>query len=84
MIVIVSALWEIVNKRVYFANFFGFASNLEKFVAVWDFEPSKKDEVALSKVKLSFFYTGTLSRCSRLRNLFSYYGYLLTKTLCYL
>ena len=47
-----------VNTRVYFANFFGFASNLEKFVAVWDFEPSKKDEVALSKVKLSFFYIG--------------------------
>lgn len=39
--------------------FFGFASNLEKFVAVWDFEPSKKDEVALSKVKLSFVYIGT-------------------------
>ena len=33
---------------------FQFARNLEKFVAVWDFEPSKKDEVALSKVKLNY------------------------------
>ncbi|CAH3172046.1 unnamed protein product [Porites lobata] len=29
-------------------------SNLEKFVAVWDFEPSKKDEVALSKGDVVF------------------------------
>lgn len=28
--------------------------NLEKFVAVWDFEPSKKDEVALSKGDVVF------------------------------
>ena len=34
---------------------FQFARNLEKFVAVWDFEPSKKDEVALSKVKLNYY-----------------------------
>jgi len=28
--------------------------SLEKFVALWDFEPSKKDEVALLKVRLSY------------------------------
>ena len=29
---------------------FQLGRSLEQFVAVWDFEPSKKDEVGLSKV----------------------------------
>lgn len=33
-------------------SFLIFGRNLEQFIAVWDFEPSKKDEIALLKVKI--------------------------------